>query len=94
VDALVVDVLATYRLTHLVQRDKFPPVRKTVDAILAAPSTPERVVELLECPWCLSFWLGAGVMAARRLAPRWWGVVGGALAASAVTALVMDWPDR
>jgi hypothetical protein len=87
--ALVVDVLATYRLTRLAQRDTFPPVVKAREAILTK-DRPEWVWDLGDCAWCLSFWIGLGVMAARRLAPGLWRPLAAALAASAVTGLVTD----
>lgn len=49
---------------------------------------PPALVELLRCPWCLSVWVGAGVVAARALCPRVWDPIARALAASEVTGLI------
>jgi hypothetical protein len=43
---------------------------------------PPALAQLLTCPWCASFWLGLGVVAARRLAPGLWGPLAKALAYS------------
>lgn len=91
---VAVDALATYRLTRLVQRDTLPPVVKFREAVRAAdPRPPDWALELLECPWCLSVWVGLCVSVARRVAPRSWSAVGAALAASAVTGIVMTTLD-
>ena len=82
---LLVDVLATYRLTVLV-----------IDDVITEPLR-EKIFEkhdprehgwsyVLTCPWCASMWIGMGVMISRRVAPRKWDVVAKALAASAITA--------
>lgn len=47
-----------------------------------------KMATLLVCPWCASFWLAAGALALRRLAPRLWRTAAQALAASAVAGLV------
>lgn len=92
VEELVVDALATYRLTRLVQREMFPPVAAArrylnEDWVREGTSADEL---LNNCPWCLSFWVGVGVRAARAAFPRLWRVVGFALAASAVTGLISE----
>lgn len=87
---LVVDCVATYRLVRLAQKDTLPPVARVRRAILESNKTPDAIVELVECPWCLSFWVGAGVVAARRLAPRAWDPLATALTASAVTGWLAE----
>lgn len=83
----MIDALATYRLTRLLQQDSLPPLPAVRDALMArVGSTPAS--ELLDCPWCLSVWLGAIVVVLRRVCPRLWDLVAPALAASAVTGLL------
>jgi hypothetical protein len=50
------------------------------------PLTPKRA-SFITCPWCTSFWLAAGVVAARRLCPRLWSPVAEALAFSHLAGL-------
>lgn len=89
----VIDALATYRLTRLVQRDTLPPVRRAREHVMESDEVPESVKELLDCPWCLSFWVGLLVVWLRRAAPRAWRPVALALAASAVTGLISTQED-
>lgn len=42
----------------------------------------EWLATLLACPWCVSVWVGFGVVAARRIVPRLWDPVARALALS------------
>lgn len=87
--ALVVDAVATYRLTRLVQRDTFPPVKAAREAVLKS-NAPDWVAELLMCGWCASFWIGLGVVAARRIAPKVYEPVAMALVGSAVAGLLTE----
>lgn len=83
----VIDALATYRLVRLVQEDEFPPAAAVRNCVYES-DLPEVVKDLYGCPWCLSFWVGLGVAAARR--NRMWKPVAFALAASAVTGLISE----
>jgi hypothetical protein len=82
-----VDALAVFRLTRLLQVDEVPPmpaVRKAVlDRIATTPWG-----QLVDCPWCLSVWVGLLVAVARRATPRVWGALSFVLASSAVTGLI------
>lgn len=95
---LLLDTLATYRITRLL----------TTDDLLSEPR--EALVEwserrgrhellrlkvgtLATCPWCLSAWCGLLVVALRRFAPRSWDPLAKALAFSAVTGLVASRED-
>lgn len=89
---LVVDALATLRLTRLVVSDTVAePIRHRVlswaetprDGAMAHP----RVAELLGCSWCTSIWTAAAVVFARRAMPRAWAPVAELLACSAVAAM-------
>lgn len=81
-----IQALAAYRLTRLVQEDDLPPMpwlrdrmwdrqQKDLDDLLA---------KLVQCPWCLGFWVSAGVLVADALVPRLWRPLATALALSAV----------
>lgn len=84
---VVVDALAVYRLTRLVQEDTLTePAREAVALVLGE----SRWSELLHCPWCLSVWLAGGVVLARRVFPRAWPAVARVLAYSAVTGLLTE----
>ena len=85
-----VDCLAVYRLTRLAQRDTLPVVANPRRAIMESPKTPDAVIELMECPWCLSFWIGLGVVILRRSIPRLWDPIATALAASAVAGMLSE----
>jgi len=49
-----------------------------------ADAHPPKLAKLVTCPWCSSFWIAAGVIAARRVAPRQWDRLARALALSHV----------
>jgi hypothetical protein len=85
--ALVVDALATYRLTRLLIEDEIAaPVRDWVwDRHDPADS---KIGYLFTCPWCVSIWAGAAVVVARRVSPTTWEPVARMLTASAVTGMI------
>lgn len=91
-----IDALAVARLARLVTTDNFPPIEKLREAVLDRyPTVNWRgqeieghwFGELITCPWCSSVWIGAGVVAARAIAPRWWDPVAKLLAFSEVAGL-------
>lgn len=88
--SLIVDALATYRITKLAIDDTFPPVKALRKRAMNATKEGSWQEELLQCPWCLSFWIGLGVVVARRIAPGWWEPFGKAFAMSAVTGLLSE----
>lgn len=49
---------------------------------------PPKMATLITCRWCAGMWIGAGVVLARRVAPRSWDVAARALTLSAGSALV------
>jgi hypothetical protein len=79
---VAVDALAVHRLTRLVQDDDVPfgPARE----LLLDLGRDRKATELLTCPWCLSMWIAAAVVLARRRWPRAWPWIARALAGSAV----------
>lgn len=84
---LVVDGLAVYRLARLLTRDSMPLIARPRDAI-AARWGDRALGELVVCPWCVSIWLAAGVLAARLLAAEWWSMLALVLAWSAVAGFL------
>jgi hypothetical protein len=114
--AVLVGLLAVYRLTLLVTHDTITerPVESVVgwlnrrkhpdppagdagtvvhaDVLEQRAVDPHDVVRLLDCPWCVSFWIAVAVFAsAWWLADTaaWWIVAGG-LAGSAVAGMLTD----
>ena len=89
VDDLVLDALATYRLTRLVVEDEVTrPVRERVWA--TRPPHESRLGYLLTCPYCTSVWVGLGVTLARRFAPRAWSLAASTMALSGVVTIIED----
>lgn len=89
---LIVDALATHRITHLITEDEFPlgPAR---DRILA--SHPNSMLATwMTCPWCSGLWCAAGVAAARALIPRWWAPIATVLSLSSITGLLVTWENK
>lgn len=59
--------------------------------VVAVMPEPHPLGELVTCPWCCSMWIGLGVIAARRLAPRAWDPLARALVGSAAAGLLAGW---
>lgn len=82
--ALIIQVLAAYRLTRLWTRDTLPPLPRLRDTVTARWGD-RAWSELFTCPWCAGFWISVAVvaLASSPLAPAWnWLAL--ALAISAV----------
>lgn len=73
---------AAYRLTRLLQVDSLPPLPQ-LRAWLVTRYPTHPLIELVSCPWCLGFWVSAGVVAADAVAPKLWRPLALALALSA-----------
>ena len=87
---LTTDALATFRLTRLLLEDSiFDTPRRWVRRQLMR-GQHAKLLELTGCPWCASVYIAAGVVAARRVAPRVWGPISTGLALSAVAGLVSE----
>lgn len=83
------DVLAVYRLTKLVIDDKITEdIREKVWEKFPPDTT--KIGYLFSCPWCVSIWVGFGVVAARKIAPEAWDAAATALAASSVSGLLEE----
>jgi hypothetical protein len=84
---LLIDALATYRLSRLLTRDSFPPIARARERVLDRwQHSPWS--ELAVCQWCLSVWIAVPVITARLLAPTWWSLVALLLAESAVAGIL------
>lgn len=96
----LVDALAVYRITRMIVEDRVPfgwardRIRARAFAAQEAGGPGEKdpyFVELLECPWCASVWVAAGVLAVRRLPG--WRPLAQVLAASAAAGLASSWVE-
>jgi hypothetical protein len=54
---------------------------------------PPKLATLVTCRWCAGVWIGFGVIAARRLVPRFWSPVADALACAAAAALLAGFEE-
>jgi hypothetical protein len=65
--ALLILTLATYRVTRLVVKDAItePLRRRTTERL----NPDSKLRELLECPWCVGFWLSCAAVGLFALAP-------------------------
>jgi hypothetical protein len=52
--------LVTYRITRLVVRDDFPPIRWARGRVQTLGS--EALADLVTCAWCASFWVAGAVV--------------------------------
>jgi hypothetical protein len=98
---LAVDALAVYRLAILSSKDKITdPARhwlciraftKTADPAPGKLAAMARwLYELVICPWCVSIWLGAAVVALTRFVPGAWQYAALALAFSGVAGFLAE----
>lgn len=89
VDA-VIEALAVYRATRLLQQDDLPPLPQLREQLMerygASPWSA-----LLDCPWCLSVWVAGASRLLRAVAPRLWRIGAGVLASSAVAGMISEW---
>lgn len=92
---LIVDMLATFRLTRLVIEDHITDglrerVKHSAMRSVDSPGVAAKIDTFLSCPWCVSFHVGLGVVAARRFVPRAWGPLATVLALSAATGIIAE----
>jgi hypothetical protein len=103
---LAEDVLAAHRLTRLITRDALlegvrvriqEHEKRTKDAVgvreryghdVAAVGGP--LGYLVNCPYCASIYVAAGVSLARSVAPLWWRRAARVLATSAVVSFLSE----
>ncbi len=89
----LIDVLAAFRLTRLVTEDAITEglrERVMAEAYRKPGGVGAKVHKLVECPWCAGFWISAGVVAARTLAPKAWQPVAVVLATSGAVGLIAE----
>lgn len=79
-----VDALAIARITHLIQQDDVWPLPEVRAAFLRKVGD-SRLQDLIGCPYCLSPYVATAVLVARARAPRVWGWIAKAAAASYIT---------
>lgn len=84
----VVDALATFRLSRLVVQDTILDEPRARLLVALERDGHDKLAYLVGCPWCVSPYLAAAVVCARRLAPRAWSPVARTLAFSAVAGIV------
>jgi len=90
---LAVDALASYRLTKLVRDDMITePLREAVHERVGDPAE-SKLAYLVNCPWCLSIWFGAGLVILRWRWPKVGRGVARALAVSALTGMITQQLD-
>lgn len=81
-----IDFAAVYRLTKLVLDDVI--LDDIRDKIWEKyPPETTKIGYLTTCPWCVSIWMAAVVLALRKLSPETADYVSGVLAASAATGI-------
>lgn len=87
---LIVDALATHRLTRLVTTDTITHrLRMWAGGMkIGQEATRRGVYFFVTCPWCVSVWAAAGVVAATKCLPSAWVYVALALAFSTVAGLL------
>lgn len=85
---LLLDALATFRLTRLVVADTLLEEPRARLLVRLETSGHHKLAEGLSCMWCVSIWLAPAVVIARRRAPRAWDPVARTLAFSAVAGAV------
>jgi hypothetical protein len=86
----VIETLAVYRATKLLQDDTLPPLPELREKLMQRYGhTPWS--QLLDCPWCLSVWVAGASVLIRHLAPRLWRIGAGVLASSAVAGVISEW---
>lgn len=94
---LAVQAAAAYRITRLIQEDQLPPLpalRQRMawfavhgDQESTRGRIQQELVYMVNCPWCIGFWVSVAVLLADAVAPRLWRPLATALALSAAVGL-------
>ena len=89
---LTVDALCVARLARLIAYDTImrPVLRWLSGAQASGPLKRPRLLQWLGCPWCLSPWLAAGVVAATTYIPGIWQYAAAVLAFSEVAGFLSE----
>lgn len=89
----IVDALAAHRLTRLAVEDVITePIREKV--FEKYPPHSRSLSYALTCSHCAGMWVGAGIVAARLVAPRAWRVAAVGLAVAGAVSLYEDYKER
>lgn len=92
---LAVDAAAVYRLVRLAQVDDITQgPREAFVRRYGATKGGIAWSALADCPWCLSIWVAGGVVIARAVSPRLWGMIARALAFSAAAGVITGLVDQ
>lgn len=83
---LIVDVVAVYRLTKLVNEDYITEDLRNL-VFDKFPPKKSKFGYLFTCPWCMSIWAAGVIFTLRRISPQTADYLSTILAASAVTGL-------
>ncbi len=90
---LLIDSLATARIVRLIQVDSITaPLRQRLLDLLYDRKA-DRLTELMQCSWCLSVWVGLGLVGLRLAAPRLHTVLATGLASSQGASMLINWLD-
>lgn len=87
----MLDALAVWRIVRFIQRDSL--IEEPREALINRYGHL-KISELLTCPWCLGIWVAAGVVGARAVAPRVWGMIARGLAFSAGAGVITGLVDQ
>jgi hypothetical protein len=82
--SLIIDIVATWRLTKLVMEDK---ITEDLREFIYEHFPSSKLSYLIGCPWCVSIWAGIAIFAIRRFYPQYADTLSSILAASAVTGV-------
>jgi hypothetical protein len=86
---IILSALATYRLTILATRDRITePIRSRLSFGRTGKAIRPRVEYFVTCPWCVSMWIAAAVVAMATW--HWWIYPASALAFSAVAGFLAE----
>ena len=86
---LIIDIVATYRLTKLILDDKITEKFRNL-LFEKYPPRSSMIGFLFTCPWCISIWAAAGIFLLRRIDPEFTDYVSGLLTASAITGIAYE----
>lgn len=83
---MIIEVLASYRILRLLQKDTFPPAERLRRAVRTHGDP--WLQDLWECHWCLSFWVSLVVVSVGRRKDA--QTLKRAFAVAAVTAVLAE----
>lgn len=90
----VTEVLAVARIVRLVQTDSIADRPRKVAADWLYGHKRYRLMELLDCPWCASVHVAAGLLVLRALCPRLHAALVRIMAGSYAASLVIELTSR